>query len=151
MPVEEAVEVKPAEVAGPRAPGEESLQHRLHHGAHGGEAVGGNEVDRPPHDRRPHRPPVCEEVDQFLRAEALQAAPEADVGSVGGLALHAGEALDGLLGRQPRPFEEHLPLERRPVEGPGAEDLHGSSLASLCLHCLRLRTWPSPSLAVAEK
>ncbi len=58
-----------------------------------------HEVQRHPHQRHPHDLARGDHAGQLLRVEALEPAPQADVGSVRHLRLHADEPFDHVAGR----------------------------------------------------
>ena len=91
--------------------------HDALHGRPQGEAVPvGDEVDRPAHERHPHRLAALDQALELLRPEALDARPERDVGVARLLRLQADQVLDHLGGRPFRPPEQSLALQQGPVE-----------------------------------
>ena len=86
---------------------------------------GGDEVDRPAHQRHPHDGPIDQQVGELLAPEVHEAGPEPDVRGVRGLGLHPDEMLERRRDRQRGPAQEELSIERGAVQGADAEGLAG--------------------------
>ena len=68
------------------------------------------------HERDAHRAPVQDQAGQLVGAKVLQPRPQADVGRIGGLGLHADKVLDHIEGGHLPAAQQHLPFEQRAVE-----------------------------------
>ena len=62
-----------------------------------------------------HSAPLGDQPGQLVGVEALQPRPQADVGRVGGLGLHADQLLD-LIGSRELPAAQQLPLREATFE-----------------------------------
>ena len=119
---EERLEIDSRELAPEWAAGlEEPIEDRPHERIEGDVVGVADEVERAPHEPAADRTSRLDEIRQLLGFESLEPAPEADVGVLGHLRLHADQVLDHLGRRHRDPGEEVLAREGRPIEGTAAE------------------------------
>ena len=82
-----------------------------------------HEVQRLAHQRHPHGLARGGHAGELLRVEALETGPQADVGSVRHLRLHADEPLDHVAGGGRRSRRERLPFEQCSIQFADGQDL----------------------------
>jgi hypothetical protein len=95
---------------------EAALDYRPHQGAEREAVAGAHQVDGVAHERDSHRAPLQDKAGELVGVESLKPRPQADVGRVGRLGLHADEVLDHLQGGQRLAAQQQLPFEQRAVE-----------------------------------
>jgi hypothetical protein len=117
-------EVGVAHVAAPRAGVKVAAFAQAHEERFEPEGVAcGDEVDRVAHEGQAHGFARLDQARKLLVPEPAQARPQADVGEVGGLGLHADEVLDRRRGGYSPALEKELPREERAVQRGPVENL----------------------------
>ena len=90
-----------------------------------GESIScGHEVDRVAHERDPNRRPLLDQEGELVGLKVLEPRPQADVGKVRGLRLHADEALESGGGRRGMASQEELACEEGAVQPAPVDDLN---------------------------
>ena len=106
-----------------------TFQDRLEQGAEQEAVVGGDEVDRRPHQHDAHEGARLDEASGGRRVEVGEARPQGEVRIARDLGLQADEAVDGLERSERAPLQQQLAGERRPTEGAtGQGAAHASDL-----------------------
>ena len=83
--------------------------------------IGGDQVDRRPHQGGPDRAPILDRLGQLARPEVAETRPERDVRRQRSLRLEPDEVCDRRLGGHRLPLEQELAGEQGPVERALAE------------------------------
>ena len=104
------------------------VHDRLHERAQVPCIAGGDEMDRPAHQREPDDRAVEESRRELLRVERDDPAPEPRVGGVRRLCLHADELLKDVLDRSARPFEQELASQCRSIDLAQTQDATDGSV-----------------------
>ena len=101
--------------------GKLGVEHGLHERAEEQAVVGADEVDRRPHDDRPHDASLEQQLREGPGTEPLEPRPECRVRVRRNLRLQSDELLDRAQDRQVRALKKQLALERRPVQLPATQ------------------------------
>ena len=103
-----------------------AVQHRLEQRTHPQVVLRRDQVLGPPEQGRAHHRTLLEQLRQLVQPEALDPAPQPDVGRIGILRLQPGQPLDDRGDGQVRAPRQQLAFQRGPVEGPARENFgHG--------------------------
>ncbi len=120
-----------------------AMEHSIEDGSDewpdGQEVIVGRQVEGASHQAAAHRSSLLDDLGKLGGLEALEPAPERDVGILRHLGLHADEVLDHLRGRHRDPGQEVLSCKRRAVEGPQIEHRLGRAPDARIGHPAR---WP---------
>jgi hypothetical protein len=103
--------------------GQLGVEHGLEEGPQQQAVVGGDQVDRPPHDDDADDLSVEEQLAELVGSEAVEARPQSQVGVERHLGLHPDEVPDRLQRGQRRSPQQELPRQRGPAEGASVQDL----------------------------
>jgi len=103
--------------------------------AEGGVVARAQQVQRRPHGGRADDAPVVDRLVELLAAEVVQARPQCEKRWLRLLRLQAAELLDGACHVGGLALEEHLARERRAVELPQGERVHGVHGGAGAAHC----------------
>ncbi len=102
-----------------------TLDHSLEQRAHRQAVARAHQVDGRSHQRDPHSLAVGEQLGQLGMLEAFQPRPQADIGRVGRLRLHADKMIDHIDRRHRNALEQVLPRQQRAVERAPTQHLSG--------------------------
>jgi hypothetical protein len=117
----QVVRIDAVQVPGEGAAREAAVEHRLHGRAQARGVLGRDQVDGRPHQRHPHHPALDQRGRQRVRPEAGHAAPQPDIGRVGGLGQEAHQVFERVLYGKRAALQQQLARQRGPVERPPAD------------------------------